>query len=77
MSTNFNNENHEEFQRHLPGIDKQGREWVNGKSEHNRERNECTPDFSCCMPALFEKSRAKRVAIFNEWASRHGRELET
>lgn len=26
--------------------------WVKGKSIHNIEKEECTPDFSCCTPAL-------------------------
>ena len=34
--------------------------WVNGKSQHNETDDECCPDFSCCMPDLFEKDQAKR-----------------
>lgn len=26
--------------------------WVQGSSIHNLERNECTPDFSCCCRKL-------------------------
>lgn len=26
--------------------------WVQGNSIHNLERNECTPDFSCCCQKL-------------------------
>lgn len=27
-------------------------EWVKGESIHNDERDECTPDFSCCVPEI-------------------------
>lgn len=50
----------------------QGRNWVNGESYHNRTDDECCPDFSCCMPTLFERDRAKRVETYNAWARRHG-----
>ena len=26
--------------------------WCEGKSIHNEERNECCPDFSCCVPEI-------------------------
>lgn len=26
--------------------------WVEGNSVHNPDRDECTPDFSCCDPEL-------------------------
>lgn len=26
--------------------------WVQGRSIHNTERDECCPDFSCCTPEL-------------------------
>ena len=26
--------------------------WVDGRPIHNDERDECCPDFSCCMPEL-------------------------
>lgn len=50
----------------------QGRKWVAGESTHNRVDDECCPDFSCCVPSLFESDRAKRVAHFNAWARNYG-----
>lgn len=32
--------------------DEQLKLWVEGKSFHNRDRDECCPDFSCCKPEL-------------------------
>lgn len=40
--------------------DKQLVLWVDGKSVHNDERDECCPDFSCCQPDLLA-DRALRV----------------
>ena len=34
--------------------------WADGHSFHNREDNECCPDFSCCNPDMFEKDQEKR-----------------
>ncbi len=50
----------------------QGRKWVAGESHHNRVDDECCPDFSCCMPVLFERDRAKRVESYNRWADGYG-----
>ena len=36
--------------------------WVEGESVHNDVRDECTPDFSCCTPALLQP-RAVREAF--------------
>jgi len=38
--------------------------WVNGESIHNKERDECCPDFSCCnyaqwLEAEISKAREK------------------
>lgn len=32
--------------------DEQVIKWIAGESIHNKERNECCPDFSCCEPTL-------------------------
>ncbi len=32
--------------------DQQLTEWVKGNSIHNKDRDECCPDFSCCRPEL-------------------------
>jgi len=50
----------------------QGLEWIAGKSIHNKTRNECTPDFSCCVPKLFETDRAKRIRQHNQWCAENG-----
>lgn len=50
----------------------QGRAWVAGESKHNQIDDECCPDFSCCVPTLFEQDRAKRVQSYNSWADRRG-----
>lgn len=36
--------------------------WVEGESIHNKERDECCPDFSCCQPGLLVPKRL-RVAF--------------
>lgn len=53
-------------------VNKQGREWINGNSQHNEIDDECCPDFSCCHPNLFESDRLERIKIFNKWANTHG-----
>lgn len=35
--------------------------WVAGSSVHNKERDECCPDFSCCKPKLLRRL-AERIA---------------
>jgi hypothetical protein len=35
-------------------------EWIAGRPHHNKVRDECTPDFSCCNPALLA-SEAERI----------------
>ena len=32
--------------------DEQLQKWLAGESIHNKERDECCPDFSCCKPEL-------------------------
>lgn len=38
--------------------------WLNGISEHNHVEDECTPDFSCCYPELFDKDRERRILAY-------------
>ena len=33
--------------------------WIEGKSVHNKERDECCPDFSCCEPSLLAPKEAR------------------
>ena len=35
--------------------------WVEGTSEHNTERDECCPDFSCCTPGAFVEDKVVRT----------------
>lgn len=35
-------------------------QWVDGKSVHNPDRDECCPDFSCCNPALLSTEEERR-----------------
>lgn len=39
--------------------------WAIGRSVHNRIDNECCPDFSCCMPDMFEQDQAKRWELYH------------
>lgn len=57
-------------------VDEQGKAWVAGDSQHNEVDDECTPDFSCCVPACFEPNRLVRLQSINAWRKRNGyREL--
>jgi len=51
---------------------KQSEDWVNGKSTHNTVDDECCPDFSCCMPHLFERNRLVRLEHHNIYRERLG-----
>ena len=55
----------------------QGRDWAKGISKHNDVDDECCPDFSCCVPSLFIRDKALRVANYNVWAMRNRFELYT
>lgn len=49
----------------------QGLKWINGISEHNNIDDECCPDFSCCVPELFETDPEKRRYEFAAWIEKH------
>ena len=49
----------------------QTEQWVNGIARHNIIDNECCPDFSCCIPELFEHDREKRAAQLDDFCRRH------
>ena len=49
----------------------QGLLWIKGQSFHNDIDRECCPDFSCCEPSLFEKDKARRKKIINEWVNKN------
>jgi hypothetical protein len=46
--------------------------WVEGFPFHNREDNECCPDFSCCRPDMFTQEKEKRIAALHELQTRYG-----
>lgn len=50
----------------------QTEQWVNGEARHNAIDNECTPDFACCYPHLFQQDRAKRVEYMRAMLARWG-----
>lgn len=50
---------------------RQSEQWAYGRAVHNAIDDECCPDFSCCVPRLFEQDRAKRVAEHNAYCERH------
>lgn len=54
---------------------RQGLKWVNGVCEHNTIDNECCPDFSCCVPELFEQDQSKRQQYLADYIRRHSRPL--
>lgn len=45
-------------------IDEQLEKWVAGISIHNVDRNECTPDFSCCAGPLLLAPLEKRQLFY-------------
>jgi hypothetical protein len=46
--------------------------WVNGFSYHSQETNECCPDFSCCVPDMFEKDASKRADRLQDLQQQYG-----
>ncbi len=41
-------------------ISEQTKLWVAGKPIHNKERDECCPDFSCCNPKLLAPKKIRQ-----------------
>ena len=41
-------------------------QWARGFPYHNRIDDECCPDFSCCIPEMFEKDEGKRWEIYRK-----------
>ena len=41
--------------------DEQLRRWVGGESVHNDQRDECCPDFSCCVPELKADAETRKA----------------
>lgn len=44
--------------------------WAMGHPYHNTVDDECTPDFSCCVPDLFDQDAEARWRHYHEM---HGR----
>jgi hypothetical protein len=43
--------------------EEQLKQWLNGESIHNTDRDECCPDFSCCRPEFMApKEERERFA---------------
>jgi len=40
--------------------------WALGQPYHNNIDDECCPDFSCCVPDMFEKYDAKRWQYYKD-----------
>ena len=57
-------------QRYADRVHHQSLAWAQGRPYHNQIDDECCPDFSCCMPALFTKDDDKR---WQQYHQRHGR----
>ena len=46
--------------------------WAMGNSYHNKIDNECCPDFSCCIPDMFEQDQSKRWKQYhNEYGGKN------
>ena len=45
--------------------DEQLGKWLAGDSVHNKERDECCPDFSCCRPKLKWPKEKRRLFFEN------------
>jgi len=39
--------------------------WAEGRSYHEPINDECTPDFSCCFPSLFEADASERWRYYH------------
>lgn len=37
--------------------------WVAGRPVHNKEQNECCPDFSCCQPRLLAPKHEREAFL--------------
>ncbi len=40
---------------------KQLEHWLHGSSIHNKEKDECCPDFSCCRPELLADQETRQT----------------
>lgn len=52
--------------------------WYNGESLHNGKNDsegECCPDFSCCVPELFEKDKLSRYNFITNYYKKQEEEL--
>lgn len=60
-----------ERQRYEERCKSQALKWAMGQPYHNRIDDECCPDFSCCVPDMFEKDEAKRWATYRKTYGAH------
>lgn len=40
--------------------------WLDGESIHNKERDECCPDFSCCRSELLATKEIRQRFVFGD-----------
>ena len=50
--------------------DSQLQAWLRGEPYHNRERDECCPDFSCCQPHLLASIEVRRAFVLADESAR-------
>jgi len=58
----------------IKSCDEQLDEWVKGNPVHNKERDECCPDFSCCngnMAPVEERERFAKAYYDGDEKTRH------
>ena len=53
-------------------VNKQLELWLQGKPVHNKTRNECCPDFSCCNPKLLAPKKIRQVFVNASRTGDHG-----
>lgn len=60
-----------ERQRYQERVKSQTLKWAMGQPYHNRIDDECCPDFSCCVPDMFEKDEEKRWTTYRKKYGTH------
>lgn len=55
----------------MNSIEKQTQAWLEGNPIHNKERDECCPDFSCCQPELLAPYEVRKKFVEADDATRH------
>ena len=66
IETSIKNESMKNTKDYQERMNRQALSWAFGLPYHNKIDDECTPDFSCCFPDLFEKDPNKRWEYYNK-----------